>query len=240
MREDVHVMLQVQEIDQEILELESRRREIPLRRAELQRDEKALRAEAEAVRERLKALLLEGRQRETEMRTQEDQATRYQGQLAGVTTNKEYVTLLSEIKGVREKVSVAEDRAIAILEETEQLRARGMELEAAIQRAREASEDERGKLDAHEAELVDELAVRADRRSILSSRVGAALLSKYGSFLRKGRLPALVALRGRACGNCFGTLPLQAASEIRRQDQPYTCEHCGVILYVPEPEGSPV
>ncbi len=240
MRDDVRVLLQVQEIDGELAELESRRGEIPARRALLLHEERQLEAEAERVRERLRVLLLEGRERESEMRTQEDRASRYEGQLSAVTTNKEFSSLLSEIKGVREKVSAAEDRALAILEESEQLRARALELEHEIARSREASAGERSVLDAQEAELEAEIAVRVDRRSIIARRVGEGLLRKYESIQRRGRLPALVPLRGRACGMCYGTLPLQAASEIRRQEDPYTCEHCGVILYVPETESSAV
>jgi hypothetical protein len=217
-----------------------RRGEIPRRRATLLEEETLLRAEAEAVHERLKGLMLEGRERESEMRAEEDRAARYQGQLSGVTTNKEYVSLLSEIKGVKEKVSAAEDRALAILEESEQLRNRQQELEREIQRSQEASAAERAELDSLERQLADEVAARSQRRSDLAGRVGATILRKYESIARRGRLPALVALRGRACGNCFGTLPLQAASEIhRRNDEPYTCEHCGVILYVPDESGRP-
>lgn len=240
MREDVQILLQVQEIDYELVELEGKRAELPLRRALLVQGEKSLQAQAEAVRARLRDLLLEGRERESEMRAEEGRAARYQGQLAAVTTNREFASLLSEIKGVKEKVSAAEDRALAILEETEQLRVRAEALEEEIRRSREASREELDALDAEEARVAEEIAVRNDRRSIIAARVGKALLRKYESILRRGRLPALVPIRGRACGNCFGTLPLQAASEIRRQEQPYACEHCGVILYVPEAEASRV
>jgi predicted nucleic acid-binding Zn-ribbon protein len=240
MREDVQILLQVQEIDHELVELEVRRSELPLRRSALLEEERALRAEADAVRERLRTLLMEGRQRESEMRAQEDRAARYQGQLAAVSTNKEYVSLLTEIKGVKEKVSAAEDRALAILEETEQLRARAEALDQDIRRSREASQDELGALDAEEARIAEEIALRSDRRTILAMRVGKPLLRMYESILRRGRLPVLVPIRGRACGKCFGTLPLQAASEIRRQEQPYACEHCGVILYIPEGEAGAV
>jgi predicted nucleic acid-binding Zn-ribbon protein len=237
MRDEVRTLLQVQEVDAELMELETRRGEIPLQRAALLQEEGLLQAEADAVRERLKVLLLEGRERESEMRSQEDRAVRYQGQLAAVSTNKEYLSLLSEIKGVKERVSAAEDRALAILEESEQLRARAAELEAEIIRSRESSAEQRDELDREEARLAEEVAVRRDRRSILAGRVGQRLLGMYESILRRGRrLPVLVPLRGLACSNCFGTLPLQAASEIRRQEQPCTCEHCGVILYVPEGE----
>jgi predicted nucleic acid-binding Zn-ribbon protein len=234
MREDVQILLQVQELDRELRELEEKQKEIPLRRSALLREEQQLRAEAAAVRERLKQLLLEGRERESEMRAQEGRAARYQDQLAGVRTNTEYLSLLSEIRGTKEKVSAAEDRAIAILEETEQLRNRGDALENEISRAQEASREERAEIDSAEESLATEVAIRVDRRSSMAGRVNSALLRKYESIVRRGRLPALVPLRDRACGNCFGRLPLQAASEIRRQDQPYTCEHCGVILYVPD------
>jgi predicted nucleic acid-binding Zn-ribbon protein len=239
MREDVQTLLRVQEIDGELTGLQGRHREIPRRRATLLEEETLLSAEAEAVRARLKALLLEGRERESEMRTQEDRAARYQGQLAGVSTNKEYASLLAEIKGVKEKVNAAEDRALAILEETAQLRARQEELEREIQRSREVSAQERAELEALEASLAEEIAARAQRRADLAGRVNVQILRKYEAIVRRGRLPALVALRGRACGNCFGTLPLQAASEIhRRGDDPYTCEHCGVILFVSDEAGA--
>ena len=150
------------------------------------------------------------------------------------------MTLLSEISGVRERARAAEDRAIAILEETDQLRAREAELAAAIARAREASEGERVQLDERDRELADEVAVRTDRRTILSGRVGDELRRAYESILRRGRLPALVPRRGRACGRCFGTLPLQAASEIRRQERPYTCEHCGASFAPPANDGTEI
>ena len=240
MREDVQTLLRVQEIDGELMDLQGRHDEIPRRRTILLEEETLLQAEAQAVRERLKALLLEGRERESEMRSAEDRAARYQGQLAGVSTNKEYASLLAEIKGVKEKGSAAEDRALAILEETAQLRARQEELEQEIARSRAASAKQRAELDAQEADLASDIAARGQRRSDLAGRVGSVILRKYESIVRRGRLPALVALRGRACGNCFGTLPLQAASEIhRRDDEPYTCEHCGVILYVPDDTGGP-
>lgn len=238
MREDVQVLLQVQEIDLELRDLEDKRRQIPARRATLLQEATLLQAEAGAIHERMRVLLLEGRERETELRTQEDRAARYQGQLDAVRTNREFVSLLSEIKGVKERASAAEDRALAILTETEQLRARAAELEKEIERSREASAAERQALDAQEAELEGELAARRDRRNVLALRVGTGLLRKYDGILRRGRLPAVFALRGRACGNCYGTLPLQAASEIRRREEPTTCEHCGVILYVPDVEGA--
>lgn len=236
MREDVQVILQVQEIDLELKEIQARKQEIPGRRATLLQEATLLQAEAGAIHERMRMLLLEGRERESEMRSQEDRAAHYQGQLDAVRTNREFVTLLSEIKGVKERASAAEDRALVILTETEQLRARAAELEKEIERSREASAAERQALDAQEAELEQELAVRRDRRNILAGRVGAELLRKYDGILRRNRLPALFALRGRACGNCYGTLPLQAASEIRRREEPTTCEHCGVILYVADAE----
>lgn len=236
MREELTVLLQIQELDLELAGLQERRAEIPLKRATIVQEETLLQAEAEAARQRQKALFLEGRERESEVRVHEDRAARYQGQLAAVSTNKEYLTLLSEIKGVKEKVSAAEDRALAILEESEQLRGRLAELEQELARTREASREERAQLDAQEREVADEIAVRTDRRASLARRAGGSLLRAYESILRRGRgrLPALFPLRGRACGSCYGTLPLQAASELQRSEQPYTCEHCGVLLYVPE------
>jgi predicted nucleic acid-binding Zn-ribbon protein len=63
------------------------------------------------------------------------------------------------------------------------------------------------------------------------NEISPNLYRLYDRLRRGRRFPALVPLRGNACGACHGHLPPQVIREILHDGSLHPCESCGVLIY---------
>ena len=76
------------------------------------------------------------------------------------------------------------------------------------------------------------MAALDSRRNGMVSEISPNLYRLYDRLRRGRRFPALVPLRGNACGACHGRLPPQVIREIQHDGSLHPCENCGVLIYI--------
>lgn len=229
-------LLEVQELDVEIAEKEERLEELPKRRDEVSAEIRALDEERSAHEKAMEKARVERRTKETELDARREQLERYESQLNDVKTNVAYSALLTEIQGTKREMSDLEDEILELMEQIEAHEERLEEIAGELEQKRAEASDELEALDREEAELEEAVGDLDHKRDRLAEQVDGTLLHMYGRLRRARRFPALVPLRGHACGACHNRLPPQVVQEVAHRGELHVCEACGVLVYGP---GSP-
>jgi predicted nucleic acid-binding Zn-ribbon protein len=234
-------LLAVQALDIELAALETRREEVPRRRAEMTREITALeqeRSQREEARERAR---ISRRGKEGDLGLVRERLAKYERQLNEVKTNVAYSALLSEIQRSKREIGQLEDEILDLMAEREEHDGRITALDAELGEKRGATAAALEALTAEEAEIDREVAHARERRERIAAEVEPGVYRMYDRLRRARRFPALVPLRGRACGSCHSALPPQVLREITHEGALHVCEACGVLVYAasePAPAGA--
>jgi predicted nucleic acid-binding Zn-ribbon protein len=117
------------------------------------------------------------------------------------------------------------------MERRETIDSRIREIDAELEVKRAAAADKLKELDEELGSVEREMAALDSRRNGMVSEVSPNLYRLYDRLRRGRRFPALVPLRGNACGACHGHLPPQVIREIQHDGSLHPCENCGVLIY---------
>ncbi|MFN2383335.1 MAG: zinc ribbon domain-containing protein, partial [Gemmatimonadota bacterium] len=215
----------------ELLTIERQRADVPVRRADVAREITALeteQGELEAARERAR---LERRHHEGEIETLQTKLRRYEEQLGAVKTNVAYSALLTEIQGAKRAIGELEDAILRLMELRDGHDRRLAEIGGELEERRAAAAEALDALAVEERALGAALAAGQVRRDDLLPGVDKGWHRLYDRLRRGRRFPALVPLRGRACGACHAHLPPQVVREVTHDRTLHPCESCGVLIY---------
>ena len=231
--DSLETLLSVQALDRKLADLERRRDEIPGIKADVSREITALETERELQGKALEHVRLERRRHESELEMQQAHLARYERQLNDVKTNVAYSALLTEIQGTKRAISELEDEILAEMERREGIEARIVEIDAELELKRAAAADRLAELEQELGFVQRELAALEQRRQGMVSEVEPGIYRLYDRLRRGRRFPALVPLKGHACGACHSRLPPQVIGEITHHGSLHPCEACGVLIYAP-------
>lgn len=231
--DSLETLLAVQELDRKLAELERRGIEIPVVREEVSREITALEREREQQARALEQVRLDRRRHEGELEMQQEHLARYERQLNDVKTNVAYSALLTEIQGTKRAISELEDEILGEMERREGIEARIVEIDAELEQKRAAAADRLRELEQEAGFVEREISALEHRRQGMVGGVDSGVLRLYDRLRRGRRFPALVAIKGHACGACHGRLPPQVVREITHHGSLHPCEACGVLIYAP-------
>jgi predicted nucleic acid-binding Zn-ribbon protein len=231
-RDSVERLLAVQTLDRRLAELENRRDDIPEVKAEVSREITALENERAERDRALEQVRLDRRRHEGELEMQQEHLARYERQLNDVKTNVAYSALLTEIQGTKRAIGELEDEILEEMERREAIDGRIGEIDVELEQKRTAAAERLGELDEEMGFVTREIDALESRRQGMVGDVDPGLYRLYDRLRRGRRFPALVPLRGTACGACHGQLPPQVIREITHDGSLHPCENCGVLIYV--------
>jgi hypothetical protein len=194
----------------------------------------AVTAASQAV-EAAKARLAENqhsrRELEKQVATVDTRLARFEDHKAAVKTNQEFTALLHEIATAKAEKDTIEDQILVLLEAADSFTAEIKAAERVLSEAGREAEtgkagltDERQRLDAELARLIDERA-----REI--SSVEKPVLARYEQILKQRRMIAVAPIAGELCTACHVRLRPAVVQQIRRNDSIVPCDSCQRILY---------
>lgn len=224
-------LLALQEIDVRIAALENRNGEIPRRRSEVSREITALETERSALADSVERGRLDRRALETDLEAQQDRRARYETQLNEVKTNVAYSALLTEIQTAKRTIGDLEGQILDLMTVREESERRIGEIDAELEVKRATAAGALEELEREAAEIGRALEADRVRREAALTDIDARLLRLYDRLRKARRFPALVPLRGQACGACHNRMPPQVIQEITHSGSLHVCEACGVLVY---------
>lgn len=237
MKEDISVLIALQEFDTELSGFD---RKIEEKEQELTAREQAIaEKEAFAVECKEKAVKLEQSQRDIKAGS-EDAAERIkdrQGKMMQVQTSREHQALLKEIEEAKKVIKDTEEQLLQVMEQIEAEEAKAKELENLCSGEREILAEETGKVEKAIEELNKQRLVVQEQRDKLAENVPSSRMKRYDKLLRKRDGLAVVRVIDAVCQGCFMTIPPQKYNDICLGEHIYTCPTCQrTLYYLPETE----
>jgi predicted nucleic acid-binding Zn-ribbon protein len=184
------------------------------------------------LEEKLKAIQVQRKARELDLKTREEEIAKANVQLSQIRTNKEYSAKITEIEHIKADKSVIEEKILLSFDESDQI---GLEVE---KEKLKVVQGEKNYL-AKKKEVEDDVKIIEDRITVLESQHKQAVegidhefLSRYERLLKHKEGLAIVPLQGNTCGGCYMNVTPQKINAIKMNNQLVECEMCSRILYI--------
>lgn len=173
----------------------------------------------------------ERRRLEAEITQEQYNLQRAQRKLLEIKTNKEYSAMLTEIEGIKQKVSGYEDTVLQLMELAEVHKEEIQEVERQVEQEEHKLAEGRQRNQQELVVLEQLLAGRRQRYDETIRQLERPLLDLYQRLAGSRKRLAVVGIKNGACQGCFLNVPPQLVQEVRRNDQVLTCSHCHRILF---------
>jgi len=227
-------LIELQKLEGSLREMEAERMRGPDRLSTLEEAFRAAEAEVGAAKHRYEQLKLERAHGELDLKTLEAKLTKFQGQLMGVRSSKEYSAALKEIDSVKSEISRLEDEVLAKMEEMTALEKDVPEAEARIAEERARYEATRASLEQELASLDSRLADLDARRRQIAKAIPEEVLEAFNRVTRARGGIAVVRTTEAVCPACNVRIRMQVFAQIRRGESLVVCDSCRRFLYYEE------
>ena len=230
MREQLVLLLQLQQSDVKVRELETAATQLPARLDPLRRDLAKLQSMLDGERAKLN-------ETNTWRKTQQDNIDRErealkiaQNKFQASKNTKEFNASSREVENKRKAIG---DREVelkkvneAAVQSTAQLEARGKDVEALRTELANSEAAMAGQLDGLKAQLAEAVGVRDAARAQVESQ----WIKIYDTLAAKRGYAVAPVVKG-VCQGCHMALPPQLSNVLARMESIQTCPRCGRLVY---------
>ena len=232
-RDQIKKIIELQKIDGEIHNLKIELKEKPAILAQLKEEFELRKGVLAAVEEKLKFVQVARKEKELELKTQEDQIAKANAQLSQIKTNKEYTAKISEIEHIKADKSIIEEKILTSYDESDAVNAE-------IEKEKVKVDEEEKNYLAKKKQTEGDVKVIEDRIKVLDSQrnqatdgIDSSFLNRYERILRHKDGIAIVPVQGEgSCGGCYMNVTHQQINEIKMNKELVECEMCSRILYL--------
>ena len=236
MREEIKMLIQLQELDATVRSLKLTKEKLAKEAAEADRTAQAEKQSLTDKSSEAKSFRMALDKRELDLKECEGRIKKLEVQLNTVKTNKEYAAFQHEILGLKADKSRIEDQILKMFEQSEQqqkeiklLAANAADAAAALSERRKAIQTALQDADARAARIQQE-------RVELSEKIPPAFRNPYERLLTRADGRAMAACRNYVCSGCRMSLTANTVSLLMGGDKLVYCQSCGRILYIAEDE----
>ncbi|MEZ6195228.1 MAG: C4-type zinc ribbon domain-containing protein [Planctomycetota bacterium] len=226
-------LVTLQRLDEELAELEGRRRGKPGELAARRRDLDAQEAACGSLRDLLKSTkkAIDGKNLSAE--SLEAEITKLEGQLFSLKSNDEFERMKKQIADRKQSLSDHQDKAIELMMALDEL---GEKLANEIERRDELAEVVKkveDKIAADLARLETQIAAKRTERDGVAASLPNSLVELYEEVAKRhdGVGAAPLRLEGNTCGGCFTEARTQIVGAVMA-GKLTQCPYCDRILYL--------
>jgi uncharacterized protein len=231
MREQIDIVVQLQEIEIKINSIRSALEVIPGKMASLDKEIRDAEQNIEMKKSLVDELRKKYRLNESDYQANLSMLRKSNEKLAAVKTNKEYQSILKEIDDIKAKSSLVEDemlKSLDVIESTEKgmvaLKKEFLEIKERIYREKEIISEKIGQSEIDLAEL-------DEKRGSIAKNVDKELMLKFNTVKGLTKGTAIAPVLDSICLGCNMNIPPQMYNELQRFDSIRFCPHCQRIIY---------
>ncbi len=230
MHPDIHLVTQLQTLDQRIAALEKEVATLPKHIAAIEKTLESHLRRLDADRAALSANLKDRKKLEGDIQMHEQKVSKLKEQMLSAKNNEQYRAFQHEIDFLGKEIRKAEDRILELMTESEPLDANVKKAEVSLKEEKKVVEAEQKQ--ARERTAIDLAQIKQlrEERAEASAKLPAATLSTYERVRKKWNGLAIAEATNGRCLACQIMLRPQYFQELRKGDQLLTCESCGRIL----------
>jgi predicted nucleic acid-binding Zn-ribbon protein len=236
MHPDVHLVIQLQSLDQKIGALDKEVAALPKHIAVIEKTLDSHLRKLEADKAALSANQKDRKKLDGDIQAHQQKISKLRDQMLGAKTNEQYRAFQHEIEYIEKEIRQAEDRILELMSESESLDQNVKKADAALKEEKQTVEAEKSR--ARERTATDQkwLDQLREERKQLVAKMPREALSAYDRILKKWRGGVVVAeaVAGR-CSACQILLRPQYLQDLKKAGELMFCESCGRILYYNPP-----
>ena len=230
MKEQLKLLEEVQRHDARLQVLEGARKAIPEKLEVMHRDLKTL--EDLLIRERTELEDAEKwrRDKQGEMKTEEEQLSKAKAKLSGVKNSKEYMATQREVETLRKMSVETEEKLTGFSTAADSTKTKIEKHQADVDKLRAVVEKEEVTSRERLVSLETEITKLRSERDAATKAVRPDVLKKYNSIkMRRGL--AIVAVHNGTCRGCNMNIPPQLYNQLQRANAIELCPNCHRIIY---------
>ncbi|MFH1824731.1 MAG: C4-type zinc ribbon domain-containing protein [Candidatus Firestonebacteria bacterium] len=233
LKNELELLLKLQEMDTRIDELEGKKTEIPqildeqkLNIKDKQDKEIIIKKENEELQKSKKMIELELGSKNSEM-------IKLQSQLYSVKTNKEYSAVQQEMAYLKENVSKIEEDIISKMLNEDEVKKKVNVLQDEIKEEEDKLRKIEEKCNKEIQEIDQQMnELKLHKEEIVKKIETNELLNTYNNIRQNLGGVGIVKVVNNSCNGCFINLRAQVIIEIKKYESLIFCENCGRILYI--------
>ena len=231
LKEQILLLVELQNVDNEMEELLLKKVDLPAGIASLDEELEAIAEKLREGEQRLDNLKADHKAKETILRNGIENTKKAKSRLLEVKTNKEYEATLKEIDVISEKSSEIEDEILHLLVEIDNVSEELKANEAQGKTRRAGCETGKKKLKKELDSIGAALDGVLKKREAIRSEIKAKFLKKFDALknLKNGR--AVVPVWKEVCYGCHMNIPPQMYNELQRNESLMSCPHCERMIY---------
>ncbi len=229
--EKLFALYELQSVNTKIDNIKILRGDLPLEVQDMEDEIMGLETRVKNIDEEISELKTTIKGKKVEIEEANMKIDRYKEQLNNVANNREYDNLSKEIEFQTLEIELCEKR---IKEFTAKQEQKKEEKESSKEQLNERKLDYKEKK-AELAEIISETKQEEeklrDRAKKIETKIEPRLLTAFKRIRKAGRNGlAIVPVDRAACGGCFSKVPPQIQLDIRSRKKIIVCENCGRIL----------
>ena len=231
MRQDIELLIELQEIDNKLSDLQKSRGDLPQRVEALRQQKDDLHQQLVEKENKIKENNTHKSRLELDIDTYQDKLKKYKEQLYAVTTNREYDAMTTEIDATEKNISQAEEKFLTLADQTDKMATEVEEDQKSLENLEKELQAREEELNNKLKESEDEERSLTHQREKISVRVSKRMY-KYYERIRNAKKDsvAVTEIARNACERCYKIIPPQTVVEVRRHERLITCEGCARIL----------
>lgn len=242
---DVQKLLDLQEIDKEIIDINSQLARYPVVWEETKKRMSQRKADYDAATRRLEDNLDERRRKEQRIKNWLMDLQRSQSRLSISKTEKEYQAANRELEKIREKLEKEEEEVNALVEGAGACERAQQEEKDKLEEFKTFYQSERDRIRTQFNEKKSRVASLDKERAARAQHVPGELLHLYERINKMHPGTAVVSVRASSCTGCHYSLLPDVMVSLHRDEELVICPNCGRILaydedYVPEEQDAAV
>lgn len=230
MQKELEKLQRLQEIDYELGELERSKGYLPDMINNLEKQIEETGSTLEQLKKDFTEQNLLRKRLETEVEAQSEELKKFQEQMRAIKTNREYDALTTEIANKKLKISENEEKILELMASIDDLKEKIAEYESKYEEVNKNNNQQLVTLRKEMESIGSKVEAKEQERKAVSERVDKRVMAMYERIKNGVGSHVVVAVKKRACGACFKSLPPQRIQEIRKGDKIITCDSCGRIL----------
>ena len=231
MREQIDLLVKIQEKDQTLNQLRRQMQEGPQRIKESERALEGIEQDLEAYRRQIQESQTLQRQYEAEVEDAVERVRKSKARLLTIKNNKEYHAVLKEIEDTERKNAEKEDEILGCMEEIEGLKRTLQDKEKDLSAMKARFDKETKTIEAQMGQAQEQLFEDEKKRGEMAETVDPKILARYEQLRAGSRHLVVVLVENATCSGCHVSIPPQMYNELQRRDSLKFCPNCQRIIY---------
>ncbi len=238
MKEDLSLLIELQECDTRLVSLLAGKKNLPEKMTKLEQDFLAFSENIEQNKRKYEEIKNTHTAKEKDIKKINEGIVKAKERLLEVKNNKEYQAILKEIETAEASLGDIETQIISLLEEMDKLAVLVKKDEEILNQHKQKYEEEKNKIQADIASIDTDFTGWEEKRGALTNRVDGALLAKYEKLKKRGNGIGVISVWKAVCNGCHMNIPPQLYNELQKSSELLSCPNCNRIIYFENKENS--